>query len=407
MVQDADKVFLSFDAYEISLGELLRGERATLGKNHEQVQKDLKIKVEFIEAIEKCDLTGLGNRSFIAGYVRTYARYLGLDPEQVYKRFCQESGFLSSELNPFSSVNKKNLKKKTETFPILDNKWQPGSLGSSYNQRKGAFLTLLPKIAPVAFFLVVLLGVGYWSNAIIQDLQRLEIVPTENDPYQSVNFLSDIMGQSNEISQVESHLQTLDTSTTNLEDDNFLVNYYASQEELFPIVENRDSPIAKIDPNSRGIFVKSESKPTINDAKELKNRFVSARPDYIYKPRVMISPRPPVLRLIALEKAWVRLRDEQGDIYLERNFKAGEQFKIPNHLFTGSLRAGNATKVYFELDGKIFGPLSKGNSVVKNFRLHPLDIGKELISIAEGSDLFKSYKAQQATGLSTAQRNNE
>ena len=94
-------------------------------------------------------------------------------------------------------------------------------------------------------------------------------------------------------------------------------------------------------------------------------------------------------------------------IYLERNFKAGEQFKIPNHLFTGSLRAGNATKVYFELDGKIFGPLSKGNSVVKNFRLHPLDIGKELISIAEGSDLFKSYKAQQATGLSTAKRNNE
>ena len=123
MVQDSDKVFRSFDAYEISLGELLRGERATLGKTREQVQKDLKIKAEFIEAIEKCDLTGLDNRSFLAGYVRTYARYLGLDPEQVYKRFCHESGFLSSELNPFYSDSKKNYKKKIEPFPKFRSIW--------------------------------------------------------------------------------------------------------------------------------------------------------------------------------------------------------------------------------------------------------------------------------------------
>ena len=101
-MKSIDKNFFeSYDSYEISLGELLRGERATLGKSCSDVQKDLKIKAQYIKSIEKCDLLGLENKSFIAGYVRTYAKYLGLDPDYVYERFCSESGFISSNLNSF------------------------------------------------------------------------------------------------------------------------------------------------------------------------------------------------------------------------------------------------------------------------------------------------------------------
>ena len=83
-MKSIDKNFFeSYDSFEISLGELLRGERATLGKSCSDVQKDLKIKAQYIKAIEKCDLRGLENKSFIAGYVKTYAKYLGLDPDFV------------------------------------------------------------------------------------------------------------------------------------------------------------------------------------------------------------------------------------------------------------------------------------------------------------------------------------
>ena len=297
-----------------------------------------------------------------------------------------------------------------EPLPKLDNQWHPGKLGSEPNSNKNVLISLLPKIAPTVSLLLVIFGVGYWANAIIKDLQRLEIEPIENEPYQSVNLLDGIMGQSKELSKVETYLQALDGSQTNLYNNSFLLNYYASQEELFPIVENRDSPIAKIDPNSRGVFIKDNSKAAFTEFKEIKKMndvSGTVRPNYVHKPRVVIGPSPPVLRLIAVEKAWVRLRDVQGDIYLEKNFKAGEEFEIPNHLFTGSLRAGNATKVYFELDGKIFGPLSDGNSVVKNFRLLPLEIGKALVSINEGSETFKRYRAQQAKGLNTAKKNDD
>ena len=86
-----------FDSYTLLLGEELRGERATLGKSLLQVQKDLKIKVVYISAIENCDLDAFPNKGFVAGYIRSYARYLNLNPEEVYERFCAESGFSSQD----------------------------------------------------------------------------------------------------------------------------------------------------------------------------------------------------------------------------------------------------------------------------------------------------------------------
>ena len=84
-----------FDSYTLLLGEELRGERATFGKSLLQVQKDLKIKAAYISAIENCDLDAFPNKGFVAGYVRSYARYLNLNPEEIYERFCAESHFSS------------------------------------------------------------------------------------------------------------------------------------------------------------------------------------------------------------------------------------------------------------------------------------------------------------------------
>ncbi|MDG2355960.1 MAG: helix-turn-helix transcriptional regulator [Paracoccaceae bacterium] len=406
MTEKNDELFQSYDTYQISLGEVLRGERATLGKTLEQVQADLKIKKTFIIAIEKCDLSGLDNRSFIAGYVRTYARYLGLDPESVYEKFCVESGFLSSAVNPFSPRIRKNGKKKIENALIRDNAWEPGKLGNKSDLEKTLFIPFLSKMIPVLSLLLVICGVGYWATSIILDLQRLEIVPIEQEPYQDVDLLGEIMEQGEELEKAERHLETINKNN-DLVRENFLHNYYASKEELFPIVENRDSPIAKIDPNTSGIFLEDNGEADLGGKKASLDNPVSMVSNYEYEPLVVISPKVPLLRLVSLEKAWIRLNDEQGDVYLEKHFESGEEFIIPENLFSGSLRAGNATKVYFTIDGKMFGPISKSSSVVKNFSLDPLWIGQELVLIAEGSDLFGLYEEQKSQGLSTANKKND
>ncbi len=44
-----------FDAFELRLGDLMRGERATLGKSLLDVQRELRIKAAYIAAIENAD----------------------------------------------------------------------------------------------------------------------------------------------------------------------------------------------------------------------------------------------------------------------------------------------------------------------------------------------------------------
>jgi hypothetical protein len=74
-----------FDDFEVRLGDIIRGERATMGKSLLDVQRELHIRATYIAAIESGDLSAFEAPSFIAGYVRSYARYLGLDPDWCYK----------------------------------------------------------------------------------------------------------------------------------------------------------------------------------------------------------------------------------------------------------------------------------------------------------------------------------
>ncbi len=69
------------------LGDLMRGERATLGKSLLDVQRELRIKASYIAAIENSDPDAFDTPGFIAGYVRSYARYLNMDPDQAFRLF--------------------------------------------------------------------------------------------------------------------------------------------------------------------------------------------------------------------------------------------------------------------------------------------------------------------------------
>ncbi|MEM1383859.1 MAG: helix-turn-helix transcriptional regulator, partial [Pseudomonadota bacterium] len=73
-----------FDDYEVTLGDEMRGERASLGKSLRDCERELRIRAELIVGIENCDLDAFPNQSVVAGYVRSYARFLGMDPEATY-----------------------------------------------------------------------------------------------------------------------------------------------------------------------------------------------------------------------------------------------------------------------------------------------------------------------------------
>ena len=44
-----------YDSYTVTLGDKLRGERATLGKTLDDIQKETRLRIEFLLGIENAD----------------------------------------------------------------------------------------------------------------------------------------------------------------------------------------------------------------------------------------------------------------------------------------------------------------------------------------------------------------
>lgn len=74
------------------LGQRLKERREALGLTIEDVAKETRIKPRFIEALEKGDYGLLPGDIFARGFIRNYASFLGLDPEEMLKLYSEEKG---------------------------------------------------------------------------------------------------------------------------------------------------------------------------------------------------------------------------------------------------------------------------------------------------------------------------
>src|SRR5436190_4299405 len=70
-----------------SFGEELRREREIRGISLKEIADATKISKRFLEAIEKNDHRTLPAPVFTRGFVREYARYLGLSSEEIVNRY--------------------------------------------------------------------------------------------------------------------------------------------------------------------------------------------------------------------------------------------------------------------------------------------------------------------------------
>lgn len=76
-------------------GELLKSERLSQGLSVQHVAASLKLSVKIITAIEAGDGSQLPAKTFVRGFVRSYAEFLKLNPEVVLRQFQEEMGTTS------------------------------------------------------------------------------------------------------------------------------------------------------------------------------------------------------------------------------------------------------------------------------------------------------------------------
>ena len=230
----------------ISLGDRMRGERATLGKSLLDVQRELKIKAAYVAAIENADPGAFETPGFIAGYVRSYARYLGLDPDRAFAAFCDESGFRPAHGVPGGAgAGAAGGRRASPQAPVT-----LAADRDIFADRQMPYApppdAMLRRIEPGAVgslaVLIALIGaVGWGGWTMLQQMQRVTLAPVEDGPV----LASDIDPLAPEDGASEADVADADPPTPDALD-----RLYRPRALDVPVLVARDGPIASLDPEA-------------------------------------------------------------------------------------------------------------------------------------------------------------
>ena len=90
----------------LPLGPALRKAREGLDLEIEDIAQATKVRSGYIASLEAFDLDALPARPFAIGYLRAYARALGLEPDAVVGRFLAEAPRIDEALRPPAGLRK-------------------------------------------------------------------------------------------------------------------------------------------------------------------------------------------------------------------------------------------------------------------------------------------------------------
>lgn len=373
---EADKP-KGFDDYDLRLGDLMRGERATLGKSLLDVQRELKIKATYIAAIENADVGAFETPGFIAGYVRSYARYLGMDPDHAFAKFCREANFqpahgMSAAASSVSMAAVRARQGQAEPRDglnsIANNPFIPQ--GESWLSRvePGAVGSLAVLVA-----LIGALGYGGWS--VLQEVQRVQLAPVDQAPavVAEIDPLGNVKTQAPLVRSAPAAAETVADAAGVTADP--LDRVARPQALAVPVLTARDGPIAAINPRDAGTMATAElSEPAIDS------------------PVQVVADATPGVEVLAVRPSWVQVASADGTVLFEKILDAGERYVVPPLETAPLLRSGNSGSVYFLVNGQVHGPAAPGANVVKNVALSAESLAQTyaLADPALDSDLAKS-----------------
>ena len=359
-----------FDDFELKLGDTLRGERATLGKSLVEVQNELKIKAAYISAIENCDPLAFDTPGFVAGYVRSYARYLNLDPDEVFSKFCSESGFATvhgmSDKASTIKPDKNSALLPTDDFIDGDELFNKSPTAIVDNSSK-TFDKIEPgAIGSLAALICIVCGIGYGGLTLFNQIQTVQISPSDASPVVFTEISSELVTEEN-----------IDNFTASKTTNDQLDRLYRPQALEVPVLTARDGPISTLDPSFSQNF---EMQQTSNFSETASNRSESNLTEQVLsvnteEPSIqVVQDLPPSVAVLVTENAWVQITAADGTVIYENIMLPGEEFVLPQLEVPPKLRSGMSGYVYFSVNGELFGPVGSGTSVRKNVELSASNI---------------------------------
>ncbi len=378
-----------FDDFELRLGDVMRGERATLARSLLDVQRELRIKAAYIAAIEGCDVTAFETPSFIAGYVRSYARYLGLDPDWAFERFCAEAGYTPIHGMAAEASGPKASRRPADVAEALAN---PNA--SFIPKTDSIWSRIDPRaLGSVLVLALVAGGIGYGGWAVLQEVQRVQLSPVDQapgviaeiDPLQSV---SPVQMAATDMAPTAPSTEALD-------------RLYRPAALETPVLIARDGPIAAIDPRESGLLAGQDPRAALLLADAGAQVAPGATPATGPALVRTLGAEAPEVEVLAVRPSWVRVTAGDGSVIFEKVMDAGERFAVPRLEEPPVLRTGESGAIYFAVNGVAHGPAGAKGAVTKNVVLSPETLGSAyaMADLGVDADLARMVALADASAV--------
>jgi cytoskeletal protein RodZ len=352
-----------FDDFELRLGDLMRGERATLGKSLLDVQRELKIKATYIAAIENADLSAFETPGFVAGYVRSYARYLAMDPEWAFERFCAEAGYQVSH-GLSAAAAPQQLAKARARAEHADPLGDPNA---SFIPRGEAILSQIEPgaVGSIAVLIALIGAIGYGGWSVLQEVQRVQLAPVDEAPtvVAQIDPLSNAgtTGPNVVATRPAEPAAEAVASAEGTAPSEVLDRLYRPQALDVPVLTSRDGPIAAINPRETGVLAEMTEPDAVDVAMD----------QALESDVQVIADAKEGVEVLAVRPSWVRVNAADGTVLFEKILDAGERYAVPPLETAAVFRTGNSGSIYFVVDGVTYGPVAPGAQVAKDIPLSP------------------------------------
>jgi cytoskeleton protein RodZ len=319
--QDAQETPVAADAEppepKETPGDVLRAARTARGEDVATVAAKLKMRRDQLEAIETGDYAKLPGRTYVFGFVRTYARYLGLDAEALVQRIKDES------------AGDADVKAATLVFPEATEERQ-----------------ILPN-GSILIWAMLIAMVIYGITYVTMPDRKSATTAKADQPAVVIEDAGAVAPQTESSVTDAWRAATREPPVT-----------YVAGAQVLPQSSEAEGPRLLTDDPALPREVAFE-------IAQVTDVVVASAPAQSTGSRVTFK---------ALEATYIQIKDSKlrggRAVLVSRVLNPGESYEAPNR--TGLvMQTGNAGGLQVEVDGRVIGVLGKGGEVITRIPLDP------------------------------------
>jgi len=375
-----------------NVGELLKASRLRLGHDLRFVAQTLHIRYIYLEAIEAGRYEKLPGAVYVAGFMRSYADFLGLDSDEVVRRSKDEisSQSVNAELVfpvpiPESSVPGSAIVlvgvvifflvyggwyASTNNDDLVDDSIPsvPEHLSSKDNKNKEKGISE-SVIVEEANELALVSGANIKSEATEKPKLSLKKEPSEInsalDPQATEKIIgkpgseaSNVVAPSSKKKNQELNISDGDVNTSDSSIQNSLVGTQP-ETEITTAESSENSQISEASDTQKPVQPENTAQTSsITDATMKKKIYGTENKDS----KILVRAR---------RNSWIQVRDNIANkLLLTQLLKTGDSYQVPNK--SGLvLLTGNAGALEILVEGKLVPDLAPPGTILKNITLDP------------------------------------